>query len=105
MFFFIPESLSPEELEESYIKYSELALSGEAGNRDGRRLYSYLYAKSQGLFVFLSPLAVFLPVRDVKKPRRDWSLTTMIVGYALSVSVGVCFSFKFLKKIALFMQL
>lgn len=97
VFFLVPESLSPDQMKESQAKYAEWEGGLETINGNEQSVYIYVLLKLRAFFAFLTPLAVFLPIRNPdtlhpgKKARRDWSLTTMGIGYAFMISVTVCF--------------
>ena len=82
VWFFIPESLTPEQMKESVAKRRE-RLQSENGVRVGML---------KRMFGFLSPLSIFIPqkIRDYPLKRgRDWDLTLLVVAYGFTATIMV----------------
>ena len=94
VWFILPESLSKKTMENAKIKYVANLL--ETANEREQNPAVGLLVKLRRVFTFLSPLAIFTPEEQkdssnpLKKPKMDWNLTLMVLGYAFTVSLMVC---------------
>jgi len=94
VWFIVPESLSKETMENAKIKYAagllETSNEGECNPTVG------FLVKLKRSFAFLSPLTIFMPEEEkgssnpLKKPKVDWNLTLMALGFAFTISLTVC---------------
>lgn len=95
----IPESLTKKDMAEAKAKYNE-EMHDLARERDLNPTVGFL-VKLKRIFSFLSPLTIFTPgieraeENPLKKPRRNWNLTLMALGYGSTVSVMGSYSYKF----------
>ncbi|KAG2019931.1 hypothetical protein CC2G_005324 [Coprinopsis cinerea AmutBmut pab1-1] len=96
----LPESLSRRKMKRSRQLYEreteELAAETEM-SRSFPRLLAYRFKL---LFRFLRPLTIFFPdfkpsQNPLKKPKRDWNLTLMAVGYGFTISMMALYPFTF----------
>jgi MFS family permease len=91
---FLPESLPQKRMDHSKAKYaSELSIVAQERERNPA---VGLLVRSRRLFAFLSPLTIFMPMEEknvggnpLKSPKKDWNLTLMALGYAITISVMV----------------
>lgn len=89
----IPESLRKKDMAEAKAKYNE-EMHDLARERDLNPTIGFL-VKLKRIFSFLSPLTIFTPVIEragenpLKKPRKNWNLALMALGYGSTVSVMV----------------
>ena len=94
VWFILPESLSKKRMENTKSKYAA-DLVETANEREQNPAVSLL-VKLRRTFTFLSPLTIFMPEEQksssnpLKKPKMDWNLTLMALGYAFTVSLVVC---------------
>lgn len=90
----IPESLPQKRMDQAKAKYaSELSIVAQERERNPA---VGLLVRSRRLFAFLSPLTIFMPMEEkniggnpLKSPKKDWNLTLMALGYAITISVMV----------------
>ncbi|TFK36324.1 major facilitator superfamily domain-containing protein [Crucibulum laeve] len=101
VWFVIPESLPQARRDRSKIKYAQ-ELEDTARDRQQNPAVGFLMWFKR-LFAFLSPLTIFMPEvkpesgnrNPLKKPKRDWNLTLMALGYGLTISMMGSYSVKF----------
>ena len=91
--FIFPEPLSKEKMENAKIKYTTGLL--ETSNELEQNPAVGFLVKLRRTFAFLSPLTVFMPEEKgssnpLKKPKMDWNLTLMALGFAFTISLTVC---------------
>jgi len=97
VWFILPESVSKEQMAAAKVKY-RTELEDNAIERERNPAMGIL-VKLRRLFAFLSPLTIFMPMdvkvngNPLKKPRKDWSLTLMALGYGFTISLMVRFSY------------
>ncbi|PPQ63642.1 hypothetical protein CVT24_004416 [Panaeolus cyanescens] len=94
--FVLPESSSEEQRQKSKEKYLQ-----EVHNSFVQRESDTAgtFTKFQHMVPFLRPLAVFIPRHEkvsnpLKRPKRDWSLTLLALGYGSTVAIMACYPFK-----------
>ncbi|KAF9479286.1 MFS general substrate transporter [Pholiota conissans] len=93
----VPESLSRQQMDEFRAKYFE---ETAVTTQEDQSLIVSLLVRLKKLFAFLTPLVVFFPVRakngnPLKRGKRDWSLTVVIIGYGFTYCVVGSYSYKF----------
>ncbi|KIK57642.1 hypothetical protein GYMLUDRAFT_45806 [Collybiopsis luxurians FD-317 M1] len=95
VWFIIPESNSKRKMQLSKAIYQEETESRRNSVGSGATI------RVKRLFSFLSPLAVFSPIRvpvpgnPLKPPRRDWNLALLAISYAFAVSVMGSYPYTF----------
>ncbi|KAJ4487747.1 major facilitator superfamily domain-containing protein [Lentinula aciculospora] len=93
IWFIVPESNSKRKMQLAKAKYrEELLVSRRVREGAG------ILLRIKWLFSFLTPLAVFNPIRASEnslKPRRDWNLALLAFSYAFTVSVVGSVTYKF----------
>ncbi|KAF9479281.1 MFS general substrate transporter [Pholiota conissans] len=99
VFGIIPESLTKKRMNQAKAKYASELLS-VAQEREQNHAVGLL-VRSRKLFAFLSPLTIFMPeekdavVNPLKAPKKDWNLTLMALGYAITITVMGSYSVTF----------
>ncbi|KIJ94708.1 hypothetical protein K443DRAFT_350615 [Laccaria amethystina LaAM-08-1] len=92
----VPESVSKNGMDAAKVKYNE-----EMGNSARERELEITVGfpvRLKRIFSFLSPLTIFMPEierSEGRKPRRNWNLALMAIGYGSTISVMGSYSFKF----------
>ncbi|KDR73680.1 hypothetical protein GALMADRAFT_251460 [Galerina marginata CBS 339.88] len=95
----MPESLSKKKMDEAKAKYAAELLETE-NERQGKPLVGIL-VRLRRLFSFLSPLTIFMPEEEkrtlnpLKRPKKDYNLTFMALGYGFTVSLLGSYTSKF----------
>ncbi|CAA7270975.1 unnamed protein product [Cyclocybe aegerita] len=101
VFFILPESVSQKQMALAKARYAAELLD-HAQERERNPAVGVL-VKIRRLFAFLSPLTVFLPGEaktkpdgnPLKKPKKDWNLTLMALGYGFTITIMGSYSTKF----------
>ncbi|KAJ3502515.1 hypothetical protein NLJ89_g8854 [Agrocybe chaxingu] len=101
VFLILPESVSQKHMTLAKARYAAELLD-HAQERERNAAVGVL-VNIRRLFAFLSPLTVFLPGEDkarsngnpLKKPKKDWNLTLMALGYGFTISIMGSYSTKF----------
>lgn len=93
----LPESLSKDKMEKARIKYAADLLDA-ANEREQNSTVGFL-VRLKRLFAFLSPLTVFYPEEEksngnpLKRPRKNYNLTLVVIAFGLNISVMVSSSY------------
>ncbi|KDR68702.1 hypothetical protein GALMADRAFT_256506 [Galerina marginata CBS 339.88] len=95
----IPESLTKKKMDLAKAKYAADLL--ETANERELNPAVGLLVRIRRLFAFLSPLAIFMPEEErptgnpLKKPKKDYNLTLMALGYGFTISLMGTYSYQF----------
>ena len=87
----VPESVSKKDMDAAKVKYNE-EMGNSARERESETTVGLL-VRLKRIFSFLSPLTIFMPEierSEGRKPRRNWNLALMAIGYGSTISVMVC---------------
>ncbi|KAJ3800064.1 major facilitator superfamily domain-containing protein [Lentinula aff. detonsa] len=94
IWFIVPESNSKRKMQLARANYQEELVESQRA-REG----AGFLLRIKRLFSFLTPLAVFNPIRvsenPLKPPRRDWNLVLIALSYAFTISVIGSVTYKF----------
>jgi len=85
----LPESITKEQMALSKAKYY-----ADLSNSTAERQAMGVLRRVQRTFSFFSPLTIFMPLvgksqNALRKPRRDWTLTMLVIAYGITISVMV----------------
>ncbi|EDR03207.1 uncharacterized protein LACBIDRAFT_307381 [Laccaria bicolor S238N-H82] len=92
----VPESVSMKDMDAAKVKYNE-EMGNSARERESETSVGF-FVRLKRIFSFLSPLTIFMPEiekSEGRKPRRNWNLALMAIGYGSTISVMGSYSFKF----------
>ncbi|KDR73681.1 hypothetical protein GALMADRAFT_251462 [Galerina marginata CBS 339.88] len=95
----IPESLDKKKMDQAKAKYA-VDLLETANEREVNPAVGLL-VRLRRLFAFLSPLTIFMPEEEkhtgnpLKKPKKDYNLTLMALGYGFTISLMGSYTYKF----------